>query len=109
LCSSFARPAAESKPSACGLFVLLLLLVLYLFYTFNDSCQADYLIIYWIDLRHLFRIGRNVIVDNQPEISFSIPKGRCHGDQLLSTKLIFSDIRWMALAYGKSSWRSRAG
>jgi len=42
-------------------------------------------------------------VDDQHEIFRSL-KGRCHGDQFLSTlstELIFDDIREMALAYGR--------
>jgi len=53
---------------------------------FNDSCQTIYLQIYWTDLRQIFRIGRTMAVDNQSEISISIPQGilLCYGNQFLS-------------------------
>ena len=39
-----------------------------------DSSQTDYLKIY-ADLRQIFRVGRTMAVNNQSEISFSIPQG----------------------------------
>jgi len=40
----------------------------------NDFCQTDYLNIYQTDLRQIFRVGRTLAVNNQSEISFSIPQ-----------------------------------
>ena len=60
-----ARPGGEGRHD--GLYVLLLFLI------FNDSCQTNYLKIYPTDLRQSFRVGRTMAVDDQTEISFSIP------------------------------------
>jgi len=48
-------------------------------------------IIYRTDLRQIFRVGRTMAVDDQSEVSFSIPKGRCHSNQfslVLSAELV---------------------
>jgi len=50
------------------------LYVLHLFLFFNDSCQTNYLEIYPTDLRQTVGFGRTTAVDDQSEISFSIPQ-----------------------------------
>ena len=45
----------------------------YFFIYFDDSCQNSYLKMYQTDLRQIFKIGRTMAVDDQSEISFSIP------------------------------------
>ena len=58
------KPMASKTYLARGQYVLLLFLVS------NDLCQTNYLNVYRIDLRHVFRIGRTVAVDDQPQVSF---------------------------------------
>jgi len=41
---------------------------------YNDFCQTNNLKIYWTDLHQIFKIGRTMAVDDQHEISFSIPQ-----------------------------------
>jgi len=57
-----------SRPG-CGLYILLPFLI------FNDSCQTNYFNIYRTDLCQIFKIGRNIVVDDLSESSFSIPQG----------------------------------
>jgi len=66
------RSAAES-----GLYVLLLLLILYLFLTIHVRQ------IYRTDLRQIFRVGKTMHVDDQCEITLSILKGFGHDKQFL--------------------------
>jgi len=40
---------------------------------FNDFCQTNYLKLYRTDLRQIFSVGRSLAVDDQSEVSFSIP------------------------------------
>jgi len=47
--------------------------LLIFFIYFDDSCQNSYLKMYQTDLRQIFKIGRTMAVDDQSEISFSIP------------------------------------
>ena len=47
----------------------------FLFVFKNDVCQTNYLQIYMADLLQIFRVGRTVTVDDQYEISCSIPQG----------------------------------
>ena len=65
--------ALFSPPScwkqACGLYVLLLFLILF----FNDSSQIFYLKIYRTDLRRIHRVGRTMAVDDWSEICFLVP------------------------------------
>jgi len=44
-------------------------------FIFNDFCRPNYLEIYRTELYQIFRVGRTVAVDDQSEISFSIPRG----------------------------------
>jgi len=46
-----------------------------MFLIFNDFCQTTYLKIYCTDLCQILRVDRPVAVDDQSEISFSIPQG----------------------------------
>jgi len=41
----------------------------------DDSCQTCYLKIYQTDLCQIVTVGRSVAVDDQSEISFSVPQG----------------------------------
>ena len=63
----FSPPGGRGEGRHDGLYILLLFLI------FNDSCQTNYLKIYPTDLRQSFRVGRTMAVDDQTEISFSIP------------------------------------
>ena len=58
-----------------GLCVLLLFFIYFWFTLYNDSCQTNYLKIYGTDLRQFLRVGKTTAVDDQAEISFSIPQG----------------------------------
>jgi len=66
---NLARPADENRPPTscmfccCFLFIYLLLTI-----PFRP-------IIYRTDLRQIFRVGRTMAVDDQSEVSFSIPQG----------------------------------
>jgi len=74
----------------------------YLF--FNDSCQTNYLNIYWTDRRQICRVGRTMPVDDQAEITFTIPPWTLSWQPIFVDffhKLSSGDIRQMALAYGK--------
>ena len=62
---NLARPLAESRSAGCNVL---------LFVIFSDFCQTNYLKIYQTDLRQIFRFGRTVAVDDQPETSFYIPQ-----------------------------------
>ena len=65
-CACSARPAAEkqARRAVCSASVSI----------FNDSCQTNYLEIYPTDLRQTVGFGRTTAVDDQSEISFSIPQ-----------------------------------
>jgi len=41
----------------------------------SDSCQTNYFKIYRTNLRQIFLFGGTTAVDDQSEISFSIPQG----------------------------------
>jgi len=63
---------AESRHG--GLYVLHLFLIFYLF--FDNSCQTNYLKIFYTDLCQIFSVGwLAMAVDDQYEISFLVPKG----------------------------------
>ena len=64
-----ASPAAKSRP-ACYVFCFCFLLSI-----FNNFCQINYLEIYPMNLRQIYRVGRIMAVDDQPEISFLIDQG----------------------------------
>ena len=58
-----------------GLYVLRCFLFVYLFFfIYNDSRQTNYFKIYQTNLRQIFRVDRTMAVDDQPEISFSVPQ-----------------------------------
>jgi len=74
----------------------------YLF--FNDSCQTNYLNIYWTDRRQICMVGRTKPVDDQAEITFTIPPWTLPWQPIFVDfihKLSSGDIRQMALVYGK--------
>jgi len=85
-------------------FVLQLLLVVYYF---NNFClTSNYLHIYQTDLRQVCRVGRTLLVDDQPEISFPILQGTlprqpffCLCLRALATELSWIDIRQRAVVY----------
>ena len=57
-----------------------------------------------IDLCHIFSVGRNVTVDVQHEISFSITQGTLPQRPIFVVFIpqpSFSDIQWMASASGR--------
>ena len=77
-----AHPAAENICSAFASYYI---------YFFYNSNQTNYLTIYLIDLRQIFRVGRTMTVDDQSEIVVRSLGGCCHGNQFLlalSTELI---------------------
>ena len=59
-----ARPREQARRALCFACV----------YIFSDSRQISYLNIHRTDLRQIFTVGRTVAVDDQSEISFSIPR-----------------------------------
>ena len=61
------HPAAARRPVGCLLCCCFLVI-------FTDSCQTNYHKIYRIHLCKIFRVGRTMAVDDQPEISFSMPQ-----------------------------------
>jgi len=68
--TGLAHPAAESRHG--GLYVLPLFLIFIIFY---DSCQSNYLKIYWTDFRKILRLVELRVWMIKLEISFSIPQG----------------------------------
>jgi len=42
---------------------------------FNDCCLTSYLKIFQTDLRQIFSVCTSIAVDDQSEISFSMPQG----------------------------------
>ena len=91
-----ASPAAKSRP-ACYMFCFCFLLSI-----FNNFCQINYLKIYPMNLRQIYRVGRIMAVDDQPEISFLIVRGRCHDNQILFFR------GWVSLDAGTSGEAGRA-
>ena len=75
--SLFAHPAAEKQ--ARGHMFCFCFLFIYLFSTIPITIILRFLFnslkIYHMDLHHIFRIVRTMAVDDQTEISFSIPQG----------------------------------
>ena len=56
-------------------YVRYVLLPFFFFIYFFDSCQTNYPQIYHTDLRQIYRVSRSITgVDDQSEISFSIPQ-----------------------------------
>jgi len=80
--SALYRLAAESR-----LYVLLLFLIFK-----NCSCLTNYPKIYQSDLCQIVKLGRTVAVDDQSEISFSIPRGTLQWQPSFAGAARWSDI-----------------
>ena len=62
------------------------------YFFLNDMCQINYLKIYCTNLHQTFRVGRAMAVNDQPEISFSIPQRKLLWQSIfvgLTTKMTF--------------------
>jgi len=69
--------ARQTAVNGHGWLCVLLLFLVYLF-------MFNYLKIHRTDLRQILTVGRTTVVDDQFEISFSLPQGtRCHGNPVL--------------------------
>jgi len=111
--SCLARPAIVGYMFCCC----------FVFVYFNDFCQTSYVKNLPTDLRRIFRVDRTVAVDDQSEISLSIPQGALswqpifvvvHGCGIpvrqVATCVVLSAelIRWTQAASGAAG-RTNAG
>ena len=66
----YLAPTAESRPSGYTFFFCFL----FFKFIFNDSYTTTYLKINRTNVSQIFRFGRTVALDDQSDISFSIPQ-----------------------------------